>query len=119
MSDAHAVASHIVLKFGLDTMVGFNESSRGEGYVMVDPAIDIWKVVKEVTGSDPLRSLVGVASRRSPTASEFRRTSEFTRPEHEVPISRSPRNARYPLMNVDLARLDPRDHALLADPFPL
>lgn len=55
MSDAHAVASHIVLKFGLDTMVGFNESSRGEGYVMVDPAIDIWKVVKEVTGSDPLR----------------------------------------------------------------
>lgn len=52
MSDAHAVASHIVLTLGLDTMVGLNESSRGEGYVMVEPAIDIWKVVKQVTGSD-------------------------------------------------------------------
>jgi hypothetical protein len=36
-------------------MVGFNESSRGEGYVMVDPAIDIWEIVKDVTGSSPLR----------------------------------------------------------------
>ena len=55
MSDAHAVASHIVLSFGLNTMVGFNESTRGEGYVMVDPAVDISSVVKQVTGSDPLR----------------------------------------------------------------
>jgi hypothetical protein len=55
ISDAHAVASHIVLSFGLETMVGFNESSRGEGYVMVDPAVDISSVVTEVTGSNPLR----------------------------------------------------------------
>ena len=55
MSDAHAVASHIVLTFGLETVVGFNKSSRGEGYVFVDPAVDISSVVTEVTGSKPLR----------------------------------------------------------------
>jgi hypothetical protein len=55
MSDAHAVASHIVVSVGLNTMIGFNESTRGEGYVMVDPAIDISSVVRKVTGSDPIR----------------------------------------------------------------
>lgn len=56
MSDAHAVASHIVVSFGLNTMVGFNESTRGEGYVMVDLAVDISSVVRQVTGSDPCLS---------------------------------------------------------------
>lgn len=45
--------------------------------------------------------------------------SSTSEPHAEVPISRSSRDARYPLKNVDLARLAPRDQALLADPFPL
>jgi hypothetical protein len=44
-----------VLSFPHGTVVGFNRSSRGEGYIMIDPSVDISTVVREITGDDPIR----------------------------------------------------------------
>jgi len=55
MEDAHAVARHIVLSFPQGTLVGFNQSARGEGYIMADPAVDVSTVVQQVTGTSPIR----------------------------------------------------------------
>ncbi|MEX0795741.1 MAG: hypothetical protein WD274_03515 [Acidimicrobiia bacterium] len=55
---AHQVASHIYLQGPLGVSVGFNESKRGEGYVIVDTSIDIVQIVRDVTGEDPIRVLM-------------------------------------------------------------
>ena len=54
---AHQVASHIYLKGPPGVSVGFNESKRGEGYVVVDTSIAIAQIVRDVTGEDPVRVL--------------------------------------------------------------
>jgi hypothetical protein len=54
---AHRVASHIYLKRPSAVTIGFNESKRGEGYVVVDASIDIAPIVRDVTGEDPIRVL--------------------------------------------------------------
>jgi hypothetical protein len=55
MEDTHTVARHIVLSFPQGTLVGFNQSARGEGYIMVNPAVDVSTVVQEMTGASPIR----------------------------------------------------------------
>ena len=54
---AARVASHIYLKGPSVVTVGFNESKRGEGYVVVDASIDIAQIVRDVTGENPVRVL--------------------------------------------------------------
>ena len=57
VEQAHRVASHIYLQGPPGVSVGFNESKRGEGYVVVDASMDITQTVREVTGEDPIRVL--------------------------------------------------------------
>lgn len=54
---AHRVASHIHLEGPPGVFVGFNESKRGEGYVIVDNSVDIVQIVRQITSEDPVRVL--------------------------------------------------------------
>jgi hypothetical protein len=57
---AHRVASHIHLQGPPGVLLGFNQSKRGEGYVIVDTSIDIAQIVRDVTGEDPVRVLTQI-----------------------------------------------------------
>jgi hypothetical protein len=57
VENAHRVASHIYVQGPPGVLLGFNESKRGEGYVIVDASVDIAQIVREVTGEDPVRVL--------------------------------------------------------------
>jgi hypothetical protein len=77
IDDAHAVARHVVLSSPHGTPVGFNRSSRGEGYVMIDPSVDISPVIREITGVDPIRVVTWEEIMSEPDGFGVPQSSEF------------------------------------------
>ena len=60
VAEAHRVAQHIFISESPGTFLGFNESRRGEGYLIVDASLDISRIVVDVIGAEPVRVLTTV-----------------------------------------------------------